>query len=167
MPIHNQHNAKSRANNDACPSPSARFCRVTPDIVFERDQSGITGGLREGCYLYRRQGHVSLPVRVWWGPPPDLETDQKVEHGDRYAPVMDRSPRWNIEIAGVLAEDERSPRAMARLADVWPRCLLNPTSEAECRYRLARIVHARQHSPTDPFGQRFGRVDLFTAPPPF
>lgn len=125
--------------------------------LFQRDQSGIADGLVEGCYLHVRRGHVSLPVRVWWGDLPDLDNGG----------LMDRAPRWNIELAGVLLGDERSPPAMARIEDVWPRALDHRVAPSEIAYRNARITHAREHDPNDPFGDRFGRVDLFTTTPTF
>ncbi len=109
----------------------------------------------EGEYLHERRGHVAMPVRVWWGPPRDLE------HGG----FMDRSPRWNIEISGVSAiEDERSAaEPVARLADFWPKCLGDQVGRGETAYRQARRDHAQQHDLFDPFGEQRGRVDLLTA----
>lgn len=130
---------------------------MLPDTVFQRDQSDIADGFVEGHYLHYRRGYVALPVRVWWGCPPDLENGGE----------MDRSPRWNIELAGVLLGDERSVRPMDQFENVWPKALGSPVTASETRYRQARIEHAREHDPQDPFGDRFGRVDLMTAPPGF
>lgn len=121
------------------------------DNIFERDQSGYADGFVEGYYAHRRRGHVMLPVRVWWGPPDGL----------------DRSPRWQISVAGVILDDETAGRALARREDVWPRCQEQPISEAEFRYLQARIDHAREHSPTDPYGDHRGKVDLLNAKDPF
>jgi hypothetical protein len=109
---------------------------------------------------------VSLPVMVWFGPVPDL--DQRADHALlRDVPGLDRSPRWNIDLAGVLLEDDRFPDAMAKPEDVWPRCQRSPVGRNEIRYRLARILHAREHDPNDPFGHVRGRVDYLTATLPY
>ncbi len=124
--------------------------------VFTRDAPDDADAFREGDYLHNRRGHVAMPVRVWWGPPRDLE------HGG----FMDRSPRWNVEIAeDTLIGDERQPPyvAIARLADVWPRCMGSPTARSETAYRQARVEHARRNDEHDPFGHAQGRLDLLTA----
>lgn len=124
--------------------------------VFARDGGGDAAAFVEGDYLHNRRGHVSMPVRIWWGPPRDLE------HGG----FMDRSPRWNVEIAGdSLIEDERQPAyvAVAILADVWPRAMGDTVKRAETSYRKARVDYARVNDPEDPFGHPQGRLDLLTA----
>lgn len=130
---------------------------MNPDSVYLRDQSAIADGMVAGDYLHARRRHVSLPVRVWYGPPLDLEGDGE----------MDRSWRWQISVAGVLLGDERDGEAMATFDDVWPRCLGQRVTQAETAYRQARIEHAREHDANDPFGHPQGRIDLFTATPPF
>lgn len=96
-----------------------------------------------------------MPVRVWWGPPRD------VEHGG----VMDRSPRWNVELAGEsLVEDDRGAvSAIAALDDVWPRCRGVDVGAGETDYRQARRNYAQVRDANDPFGSRQGRLDLLTA----
>jgi len=130
------------------------------DRFLIRDQSGFADGFIEGWYLHDRNGHVSMPVHVWFGPPLDLDTGTE----------MDRSPRWQVELAGVIiSPDERvSPRA--RIADlewVWPRCLKNPIDRPEENYRRARIDYARRHDSRDPFGHRTGEIDWLDSTPPF
>lgn len=121
---------------------------------MEADADAFVAGL----YLYRRRGHVELPVAVWFGPPVDLENDD---------PVMDRSPRWQISVGDKLLNDERVKDAPAELGDVWPRALDAPITQDEYDYRMARIRHARKHSPADPFGHPRGRIDKLTAELPF
>jgi hypothetical protein len=130
---------------------------MIPDTVLERDQSALADGLVEGWFLHQRRGHVGLPVRIWWGAPPDLE----------FGGELDRSPRWNIEVAGELLGHEFAARAMASFEDIWPRARDKPITQSEALYRLARIAHARQHDPNDPYGHHRGRIDLFTATVPF
>lgn len=127
--------------------------------LFQRDQSDITDGFVAGFYLHYRRGRVMLPVAVWFGPPPDLELGG----------VLDRSPRWNVALGGILLDDEREQPAApaATIADVWPGCKGRPIDKAEYDYRLARIRHARLHEPDDPFAHPTGRVNHMTAPPPF
>ena len=143
---------------DAYSSPSAAPRRVTvPDTIFLADQAGIADGLVEGHYLHPRRGHVSLPVRVWFGPAPDLEGE-----GD-----LDRGWRWQIAVAGEILGDERAGEPMAEFGDVWPRCLSHRVAAPETAYRQARIEHARQFDFNDPFGHPRGRIDMLTAPPGF
>lgn len=129
---------------------------IDPERVFRRDCGGDATPFVEGEYLHNRRGHVAMPVRVWWGPPRDYE------HGG----FMDRSPRWNVEIArDSLIPDERLPNyvPIARLDDVWPRCTGADVTRGETAYRQARVDHARRHDPEDPFGHPQGKLDLLTA----
>ena len=124
--------------------------------VFLRSNPEDADAFVEGEYLHKRRGHVAMPVRIWWGPPRDPE------HGGE----MDRSPRWNVEIAGdSLIPDERDPGyvPIARLEDVWPRALGARVDRPETAYRDARVDYARRHDPEDPFGHPQGRLDLLTA----
>lgn len=130
---------------------------MSPDTVFLRDQSGIADGLVEGDFLHARRRHVSLPVRVWYGPAADLDGEGE----------MDRGWRWQVSVAGIILDDERAGEAMATFADVWPRCQGQRVAAPETAYRQARIEHAREHDFNDPFGHPRGQIDLFTATPPF
>lgn len=120
------------------------------DAVWQRDQSSYGDGFVAGFYLYRRAGRVGLPVRVWFGAPVGPDGDEE-----------DRSHRWQVSIAGVRLDDERiDPRwTMARLEDVWPRCLREPIDKAEYDFLIARIGHAREHRPYDPFADTKGRIN--------
>ncbi len=127
------------------------------DRVFSFEQPDADG-FRAGHYLHRRRGHVDMPVIVWFGPPLDLENGGE----------MDRSPRWQVTIAGVLlTEDERVAPGdcMARLDDVWPRVLGGAHDQGEIDYRQARVDYGRRNDPEDPYAHRRGRVDLLTATP--
>src|SRR3546814_11112653 len=66
---------------------------------FTRDQGG-TAPLVEGFYLLNlnRARRVSIPVRIWFGPPLDPETREE----------MDRAPRWQIQVGFFL--DRKSTR---------------------------------------------------------
>ncbi len=130
---------------------------MTPEMMYQRDQTGFADGLIPGTYVLRRRGHVDLAVQVSYGPPADLE------HGGD----MDRSPRWEITLAGHIMGDERGPKSIVKFEDVWPRALGFDTPHAEAAYLQARRDHAIKHSPTDPFGHRRGKVDLLTAKVPF
>ena len=112
-----------------------------------------------GYYIHRRNGHVGLPVRVWFGPP----------IGEDGFPD-DRSPRWQISISGIVFGDERNGGAaedIARLEDVWPKALKDPIDRDEYNYRMASIAHHSVHDQTSPWADTRGRVNLDKAPPPF
>lgn len=124
--------------------------------VFRHDGAEDAAAFVEGEYLHKRRGHVAMPVSIWWGPPRDRE------HGG----FMDRSPRWNVEIAGdSLIEDERQPDyvPIAKVDDVWPRAVGTRVDRPETAYLGARVDYARLHDDADPFGHRQGRLDLLTA----
>src|SRR3546814_16998233 len=65
---------------------------------FTRDQGG-TAPLVEGFYLLNlnRARRVSIPVRIWFGPPLDPETREE----------MERAPRWQIPEIGRASCRER------------------------------------------------------------
>jgi hypothetical protein len=130
--------------------------------LFQRDQDGADAFV-EGYYLLARQGHVSLPVRIWFGPPIDVEAPEP-QPGEEW-PTLDRAPRWQVMVSGVLLDDERVDQSLAPapLAAIWPGCLGHPTRKSDYFYRLARIGHARAYRPDDPFAHRRGRVDWLTA----
>ena len=130
------------------------------DRVFQRDQSDDPAGFREGWFLHIRSGHVGMPVRVWFGPPVDPVS------GDE----LDRSWRWQVELAGVVItpDDRVDPRSrIAQLDWVWPKALSEPIAPPENDYRRARIDYARRHDPRDPFGHRTGQVDWLDSTTPF
>lgn len=115
-----------------------------------------------GFYLLprRRTGRVDLPVRIWFGPPEDDEGVQ-----------LDRSPRWQIAVAGKVLDFWEPLRlggmTISGLDDVWPTCAAHPIDAGEYQYRLARQSWAAAHDPEDPFAVPGGRIDPMTAPLPF
>lgn len=137
---------------------------MIPD-PYIRDQTG-PGALVEGYYLIqrRRQNRVALPVRVWFGPPADPETGED----------LDRSPRWQIAIAGQLINENENWDAMrvgnqtiGSLDEFWPACTRSPIDADEYRYRLERAAWAGEHDPNDPFGDTAARIDPMRATLPF
>ena len=128
---------------------------MIPD-PFIRERSGADP-LIEGYYLLSlaRAGRVSIPVRVWFGPPRDPETLEE----------LDRSHRWQIQVGFRLLEDEPLVIGGIRISDitdVWPRVARDPIDEVDWRYRLARAEWAVDHDENDPFSQLGGRIDPMT-----
>jgi len=113
--------------------------------------------LIEGFYLIRmdRSRRVSVPVRVWYGPPTDPVTGEE----------FDRSPRWQIQVGFQRLEDQPirvGPLRFDTLDDVWPRCAKDPIDEVDYRYRLERAEWAAGNDETDPYSQLGGRIDPMT-----
>ena len=131
---------------------------------FIREREGADG-LVEGYYLIQRRmaRRVDVPVRIWFGPPLERDDDGKwVE--------MDRSPRWQINIAGELLEDEPFRFGnvwIDELGDFWPQCATCPIDQADYDYRVERQSWAAQYDPDDPFATPGGRIDPMTARLPF
>jgi hypothetical protein len=127
---------------------------------FLRDQGG-PDALAEGFYLIqrRRSNRVALPVRIWFGSPLD---EDGVE--------LDRSPRWQIMVAGQLLDTDPvsiGGREIDHLSDFWPACAEEPIIESDYRYRIERAEWAAAYDPYDPFGQPGGKIDPMTATLPF
>ena len=119
------------------------------DPFEQSDQGG--DNFVEGYYLRERRDCVSMPVRVWFGPPLDPVTGEE----------LDRTWRWQVMEAGQLVEE------IEQIARIWPKVMRAPTTKQEYEYRLARIEWARENDPSDPFGAVYGKIDLRTAPLPF
>jgi hypothetical protein len=129
------------------------------DEPFLREQAGADA-LREGLYLIRRRRtrRVDIPVRIWFGPPRD-------EHGE-----LDRSWRWQVELAGFLFDDE--PLVLGGITfrdvgDFWPAVARDEIDEPEYRFRLERQAWAAEFDENDPFGAPGSRIDPMTATLPF
>lgn len=125
------------------------------ETLFRRD-SDAPDALREGRYRWNRQGHVPLPVRVWYGPPVDRE----------WPALLDRSPRWQVWIDGVPLDDYAERRRIEpheALTRFWPKCAGSPLSAGDYRYLLAMARYARRHDGFSPFASRSGKVDLLSA----
>ena len=128
---------------------------------FFRKQPG-TDALVEGYYLLqrRRAQRVDMPVHIWFSPPPDPIT------GDR----LDRSPRWQVKVAGVLLDHEPVRIGGIQfndIADLWPACAQEPITRAEYEFRMQRQEWATLYDPDDPFGTPGAKIDPMTAPLPF
>ncbi|QTH19631.1 hypothetical protein HRJ34_14735 [Rhizorhabdus wittichii] len=141
---------------------------------YSRQQPGVDA-VEEGYYLLRREGRVDVPIRIWFGWPLDPETNE----------LLDRSPRWQIEINGILAGDPDEPayidgRPVLTLEGIWPDCRKHPIvpgldgldeherrdrERREYEFRVARAEHARTWDANDPFATA-GRIDPMTAPLP-
>lgn len=123
---------------------------------FTRERLGADA-LREGFFLIRRdrQSQVPLPVRIWWGAPIDPET------GDE----LDRSPRWQVMIAGQLVDEEplQVGRSVIRcLSDFWPVCSQHEIDQAQYQYRIDLARWAGEHDPNDPHGDTAAKIDPLT-----
>lgn len=128
-------------------------------VVFDPNWTGADAP-RAGFYSLERRNKVPLPVKVWFGQPLDLESEPGA--------VLDRSPRWQIMVGHRLIDDRTKEKDWdLEWSDVWPQCAGDPISEAEYRYRLARVEYAQSSgNKHDPWGKRTGRIDLLTAPIP-
>ena len=128
---------------------------MIPD-PFIRERGGADP-LVEGYYLLRldRARRVSIPVRVWFGPPRDPDTLEE----------LDRSHRWQIQVGYRLLEDEPLSIGGIRvddITDVWPRVARDPIDEVDYRYRLERGEWAVQNAETAPFSQLGGVIAPMT-----
>jgi hypothetical protein len=135
------------------------------EIMFHPVQAGADA-LTVGFFLLkkRRGGRVDVPVRVAFSPPPDPDAPGPLI--DR--PALDRSPRWMVEINGVLFGDPDNPvciagREVTTLEGIWPEAKAHPSTEEEYRYRVARADHAELYDDRDPFGGTAAYVDPLTA----
>ena len=118
-------------------------------------KAGIDG-FEAGFFVWNRTGRVPVPVRVWYGAPPDPVTGER----------MDRSWRWQFEFGGQSLEcfaDQEGNDSDSVLAGFWPKCRDERIDEARYRYLVDRGAWARQHDAYDPFSDRRGRVDLLSA----
>lgn len=124
---------------------------------FICDQTGPEA-LRAGYYEIQRwrSNKVPLPVRIWFGVPADPLTGEP----------LDRSPRWQIAVGGVLLDGDPviiGGATFAELSDVWPRCGRHPISADDHDYMVGRAAWAASHDPLDPYGSDSGRIDPITA----
>lgn len=130
---------------------------MIPD-PFLRERSEADA-LVEGCFLLQRwrSARVPLPIRIWWGPPLDPDTGEE----------MDRSPRWQIAVGGVLLLDDQpveiSGATIVNLSDIWPQALSHPIERARYEYLIARADWAADYDVNDPYGSTSGRIDPMTA----
>jgi hypothetical protein len=135
------------------------------ETMFHPRQLGADA-LEEGFFLLpkRRAGRVDVPVRIAFAPPPDPDAAGPLI--DR--PVLDRSPRWLVDINGILFGDPDNPvciagRPVETLEGIWPEAKAHPSTEAEYRYRVARADYAEIYDENDPFGGTAARIDPLTA----
>ncbi|MBF9645492.1 hypothetical protein, partial [Streptococcus pseudopneumoniae] len=76
-----------------------------------------------------RARRVSIPVRVWFGPPVDPETREEV----------DRSPRWQIQVGFLMFDDQPIEVGgiwLREIDDFWPRIQRDPIDAVDWQYRL-------------------------------
>lgn len=123
---------------------------------FTEDQGG-TAPLVEGYYLLdlTRSRRVSIPVRIWFGPPLDPDTREE----------MDRAPRWQIQVGFFLLDDEPLEIGGIRineLDDIWPRIARFPIDAVDWQYRVERADWAAHNAPDDPYAQLGRRIDPMT-----
>lgn len=127
---------------------------------FIRQQVGADA-LREGFFLLRRDraGRVPLPIRIEFSQPRD-------EDGE----PLDRSPRWQVTVAGFLLDDEpihQDGVHVDSLADIWPVCSAHEIDEAEYDFLIKRADWSAMYDPNDPYGRPGGKIDPMTATLPF
>jgi hypothetical protein len=126
------------------------------DEPFLREQGGADA-LVEGYYLIqrRRARRVDVPVRIWFGAPIDPDT------GDE----MDRSHRWQIEIAGVLFDQPLTfgGITISAVTEFWPAIVREQIDEADYRFRIARAEWAQEFDPEDALGSPGGKINAMTA----
>lgn len=120
-----------------------------------------TAPLIEGLWLLRRdrQERLPLPVRTWFGAPLDPDTGEE----------MDRSPRWQIQIAGILIDGETYAGGMLfnEMADFWPQCTRHPIDQADYNSRIERADWAALYDPNDAFADLSRKIDPMTVTLPF
>lgn len=152
------------------------------DDLFNPNPEG-TDRLHAGFYLLkmRRSSRIDVPVRVWFGPPEDPDyrqyQDANAPSGMSYTPIalrptLERSPRWQVEINGILFGDPDNPpciagRPVETLDGIWPQCMAEPIDQDEYEYRVARSDWAEQWDGDDPYSGTGARVDPMTARLPF
>lgn len=123
---------------------------------FLREQGGADA-LVEGYYLIqrRRARRVDVPVRIWFGAPRDPATGEE----------MDRSHRWQIEIAGLLFDQPLTFGGVtfSAVPDFWPAIAREPISEDDYRFRIERAAWAQQHDPEDALGSPGDRINPMSA----
>jgi hypothetical protein len=131
---------------------------MIPD-PFIREREGVDA-LQEGYFLLKLSGlRIDVPIRIWFGQPAD-PLDPTV--------LLDRAPRWQIEINGILLGDPENPPLISGqpvddIVRFWPRCSADRIEEAEYAYRIDRAQYAEDYDPSDPFARTGGRVNPLTA----
>lgn len=123
---------------------------------FLRVQDGADA-LVEGCYLIqrRRARRVDIPVKIWFGAPIDPETREE----------LDRSHRWQIEIAGVAFDQPLTLGGItfSAVTDFWPAIGLEPISASDYAFRIQRAAWSQAHDPDDAMATPGGRINAMTA----
>lgn len=126
------------------------------DEPFLREQGGADA-LVEGYYLIqrRRARRVDIPVRIWFGAPTDPDTGE----------ALDRSHRWQIEIAGHAFIEPLTLGGItfSAVTDFWPGIALEPIDATDYRFRLERAAWSQQHDPDDAMATPGGRISAMTA----
>lgn len=113
--------------------------------------------LEEGYFLLqrRRARRVDMPVRIWFGAPVDPENPDA---------TLDRSPRWQIMIAGVMIDqpDRLGGLSIDSLADIWPACRNDIIDREDYEFRMASQNWAAINDPDDARATPGGRIDPLT-----
>lgn len=126
------------------------------DEPFLREKDGADA-LVEGYYLIqrRRARRVDIPVRIWFGAPLDPETGEE----------MERSHRWQIEIAGVPFDEPLAFGGItfAAVTDFWPACACEPIDRTDYIFRIERAAWAQEHDPQDALGTPGGKINPMSA----
>lgn len=126
------------------------------DDPFTRSH-GDPDDLVEGYYLvqFRRARRVNIPVRIWFGAPTDPDTGEE----------MDRSPRWQIHIAGVPFTEPLDFGGIRfnAVTDFWPTIAGNAIDATEYTFRVERAAWAQQHDPDDALATPGGRISAMNA----
>lgn len=123
---------------------------------FLRVQDGPCG-LEEGYYLlqFRRSRRVDIPFKIWFGAPIDPETREE----------LDRSHRWQIEIAGVAFDQPLTLGGIqfSEVDDFWPMIARDRVDALEYNVRVKRAAWSQAHDPDDAMATPGGRINAMTA----
>lgn len=102
----------------------------------------------EGYYLHRlRKGSVTVAVHIYYGPPLDPVTGER----------LDRSWRWQADVNG---------RPGDFFHRVWPACAGNQISESLYRRYCRRLEWAEQNAPDSAYAKPGAKIDLLSTKTP-
>lgn len=98
------------------------------------------------------RGGIQVPVKIWFGLPIIDDEEQ------------DRGPRWNCEINGKTTRNADGVTELLDIDRAWPWCAKRKIDEAEYRYLIARLNHAKEYRPDHPAANAHKKMDLRSMP---